>query len=347
MKEPLSRTHPEIAAQWHPTKNGDRTPDNVVAGSGKKVWWQCSKGPDHEWQARPTDRTVKGSRCPFCSGHKASITNSLASVFPDIAAEWHPEKNGEQTPDKVLPRSNTRVWWMCLLGPDHEWLATPNDRTHSSRPTKCPFCEGHRLSLKNSLAALFPDIAAQWHPQKNGEQTPEKVVAGSHKCFWWKCLNGPDHEWQATVDSRTSKRGATGCPYCVGKRVSVSNSLTSLFPEVAAEWHPTKNRDLSPDRVVAGANRSFWWKCPKGPDHEWKSVLNSRTYGGAGCPFCRGFKASPTNSLGTLCPDIAAEWHPTKNENITPDQVAVAGSSIRDFWWRCTRFPDHEWQRIY
>ena len=33
-KPPLSETHPELAAQWHPTKNGDVTPDEVIAGNG-------------------------------------------------------------------------------------------------------------------------------------------------------------------------------------------------------------------------------------------------------------------------------------------------------------------------
>ena len=41
MKKPLSVTHPEIATQWHPTENGDLTPSDVKAGSGKKVWWKC------------------------------------------------------------------------------------------------------------------------------------------------------------------------------------------------------------------------------------------------------------------------------------------------------------------
>ena len=39
MKDPLSTTHPELAEQWHPTKNDELTPDDVVAGSNKKAWW--------------------------------------------------------------------------------------------------------------------------------------------------------------------------------------------------------------------------------------------------------------------------------------------------------------------
>ena len=47
----LSTLNPEIAKQWHPTKNGILTPYDFTASSGKKVWWKCPKGSDHEWQA--------------------------------------------------------------------------------------------------------------------------------------------------------------------------------------------------------------------------------------------------------------------------------------------------------
>ncbi|MCP4217261.1 MAG: zinc-ribbon domain-containing protein, partial [bacterium] len=33
--------HPLAAEEWHPTKNGDVTPDQMLPGSGIKVWWQC------------------------------------------------------------------------------------------------------------------------------------------------------------------------------------------------------------------------------------------------------------------------------------------------------------------
>ena len=55
-KIPLSESHPELAAQWHPTRNGSLTPDHVLAGSAKKAWWICPKGPDHEWEASIVSR---------------------------------------------------------------------------------------------------------------------------------------------------------------------------------------------------------------------------------------------------------------------------------------------------
>ena len=59
------------------------------------------------------------------------------------------------------------------------------------------------------LAVADPELAAQWHPTKNGNLTPDMVAAESHRKIWW--LGKCGHEWSATIDSRT--RGM-GCPFC-------------------------------------------------------------------------------------------------------------------------------------
>ena len=45
----LSVANPALAAEWHPTKNGELTPSDVAAGCNEKAWWAGSCG--HEWQA--------------------------------------------------------------------------------------------------------------------------------------------------------------------------------------------------------------------------------------------------------------------------------------------------------
>ena len=339
-KKTLSQTHPELAAEWHPTKNGNLTPSEVVAGSHIKVWWRCPLSPDHEWPATVKSRTKQGSGCPCCAGQTVSVTNSLASLFPDIAAQWHQTKNIGQTPDMMVAGSGVKVWWKCPKGPDHEWQATLASRTQAN-PTGCPYCAGKKVSVTNCLALLFPEVAVQWHPIKNGDLKPETVVAGSGLKVWWTCPKGPDHEWQATVASQT-QANPTGCPCCAGKKVSVTNSLDTQFPQVAEQWHPTKNGDVTPDQVVAGSHKKFWWQCPHGPDHEWPATVKNRTKQGYGCPCCAGQKVSVTNSLASRFPDIAAEWHSKGNGSLSPDKV-VAGSN-KPCWWKCTEAPDHEWQ---
>ena len=61
----LESTDPELAEQWHPYRNGDLMPDEVLPGSNLKVWWKCSLG--HTWAASVNNRS-KGSGCPYCTG---------------------------------------------------------------------------------------------------------------------------------------------------------------------------------------------------------------------------------------------------------------------------------------
>src|SRR5437868_12172686 len=103
MKKPLSSSHPEVVQEWHPTKNGGLTPNEVSGGSHLKIWWKCPKGTDHEWQATVKSRTGSNRNgCPYCRGFKVSMTNSLAALFPKVAAEWHPTKNSGRTPEQIV-----------------------------------------------------------------------------------------------------------------------------------------------------------------------------------------------------------------------------------------------------
>ena len=60
----LAKADPEIAAQWHPTKNGSVTPADVRPNSFKKRWWKCEKG--HEFEAMPVYRTRMYRECTGC-----------------------------------------------------------------------------------------------------------------------------------------------------------------------------------------------------------------------------------------------------------------------------------------
>ena len=206
----LAATHPGLAKQWHPTKNGSLTPYGVTAGTRRKVWWQCAKG--HQWQASVMARACGRTDCPVCAG-KAALPgeNALATLFPAIAAEWNAEKNGALTPSSLTPCSNRKVWWKCGRG--HEYQAVVAART--TRSSGCPYCAGKKvLPGFNDLATVQPKVAAQWHPVLNGSLTPAMVTAGSSRKVWWQCPRG--HVWKAVVYSRAGSQ-KTDCPVCAGK----------------------------------------------------------------------------------------------------------------------------------
>src|SRR5262249_26372557 len=152
-----------------------------------------------------------------------------------------------------------------------------------TRGAGCPFCAGSRVSVTNGLATVAPALASEWHPTKNGALRPSDVVGGSRRRVWWRCPGGRDHVWQTTLAKRY--RGQ-GCPFCSGRRVSSATSLAVRAPEIAREWHPTKNGALRPTDVTRGTRRRVWWKCPEGDDHEWAVAICVRTGAKGFCPFC-------------------------------------------------------------
>ena len=92
----LASQEPALAAQWHPERNGPLTPDQVVCGSTRRVWWQCGSG--HVWAASVKSRAA-GAGCPYCAGRRISPgENDLATLYPALARQWHPTKNGGLTP---------------------------------------------------------------------------------------------------------------------------------------------------------------------------------------------------------------------------------------------------------
>ncbi|MFQ6396616.1 zinc-ribbon domain-containing protein [Nocardia sp. KC 131] len=95
----LVDTHPDIAAQYHPRYNTIELA-SLGTGSSMKVWW-CHRAKDgrmHEWPATPAHRT-SGRGCTICTGKRVQPgINDLATNHPDIAKDWHPDRN-ELSPD--------------------------------------------------------------------------------------------------------------------------------------------------------------------------------------------------------------------------------------------------------
>lgn len=325
----LPTTKPLLAAQWHFTKNGNLTPKDFSAGSGKKVWWNCKN--NHEWEATINSRS-RGNDCPYCSGLKVTFgDNDLLTVEPFIASQWHPTKNGAMPATHISARSSKKVWWLGACG--HELDATPSERVATR--SGCPICSGHRvLEGYNDLAFHHPELVQQWHPTKNGDLLPSQITSRSGKKVWWIGTCG--HEWEQKISNRTALN--QNCPYCSNQKVSIGlNDFASYYPEIAKEWHPTKNGELTPQQVSKQSGQKAWWlgKC----GHEWETVIAWRKTNG--CAICANLViVAGINDFLTHHPEIAVQWHPTKN--LPRTACSVPSGSDFSAWWICKK--GHEWQ---
>ena len=358
----LATTNPELAKLWHPTKNGNLTPEDVTEGSSREVWWLLSCKDSKTGKCLVFERKSSVNHQSVRHHHlypeKRKVynrKNNLAVTHPELAAQWHPTRNGNLKPEDVLAGSNKKAWWILSYDDentgkhfDFEWESAIVIRTtqadNGTKSAGCPYLSGHKVWRGfNDLATTHPELAAQWHPVKNGKLTPEDVTAGSHKDVWWilpyddpKTGKHFNFEWKIRIESRVS---GSGCPYLSGRAVWKGfNDLKTTHPELAVQWHPVRNGSLMPEDVAEGSIRMVWWQMSyddkrtgKHFNFEWESQINSRVKG-AGCPYLSGLKAwKGFNDLATTHPGLAAQWHPVKNGKLTPGDV-VAGS-IKKVWW--------------
>lgn len=259
--------------------------------------------------------------------HIKGVTD-LATINPKLALEWNYEKNEGLLPEDVMPGTDRKVWWRCLMG--HEWQARVYSRSYGAG---CPYCAGNVLCIGvNDLATKAPHLLKEWDYEANS-MLPENIAAGSATRVSWVCSKG--HKWDAVVSSRVDGRG---CPYCSGKKVWQGfNDLSSQNTELASEWDYERNGDLLPTEVPAYSSRKVWWlgKC----GHSYEAKISNRMIG-TGCPYCCGKKIlKGFNDFQTMYPKLAQEWNYGQN-TFGPDEVTIG--SQRAVWWRCDK--GHEWK---
>lgn len=164
-----------------------------------------------------------------------SVRGKVVADFADLMAEWAWDLNADLHPRHIPAGSRTRVAWRCLLNPDHVWETRASDRT--TKPSLCPYHMGNRVHPAESLAAYYPWLAAEWHPDKN-ELGPHQVSRASAREVTWRCPAG--HEWRAVVYARTLSW--SGCPDCYGLDASLRNK--------AGKHRARQDRDMAVNAEV-------------------------------------------------------------------------------------------------
>lgn len=318
----LASQKPEVAEEWHPTKN-PRPPTEFTWGSNRKAWFKCKYG--HEWETPIRARTSNGAACPFCSGNYVIPGETdIGTTHPELVVEWDDNRNTRPLTD-FSSGSDYKAFWICKHG--HSWQATISSR----KSRGCPICAGRVIQKGfNDLETQRPELLGRWDYQRN-TKPPSEVSMNSHHACWWLCEKG--HSYKASVRSQMRGRG---CAVCASRQILQGyNDLASQVPTLIDEWSP-KNLSLTPHQVSAGSSRKAWWVCPRG--HEYESIIYLRAKG-IGCPVCDNKVVSPGfNDLATQRPDLVARWHPTKN-SLSPSEVVVG--SVKKVWWLCEE--GHEW----
>ena len=306
-----------LATEWNYEKNGELTPYDFTANSGKKVWWKCSKG--HEWQATINNRN-NGNGCPICSSERKTS-------FPEYALVYYLGQYGFEPVhlfsefgyelDVYIPSKKIAIEYDGYLWHKNK---AQNDLRKNQK------CLKDGIKLYRIREGLLPlndssvDFIVQRY-QKDLARILYEIL-----CEITGMIVDVDLERDSIAIENLRQHSEK------------ENSLLSTNPDLALEWNYDKNGSLRPEGVLPNSNKIVWWRCNKG--HEWKAMVNSRNKGN-GCPFCSGQKVlKGYNDLETVNPILALEWNYNKNDGLTPAEVMP--NSDKKVWWKCNK--GHEWQ---
>lgn len=269
---------------WDRERNSGEAWATATPRARREAWWACPECGE-QFVAQVVEM-ASWPRCPRCdertraerqAAYERYRDTPVASV-PELAAAWDDEANAIEV--KVASAELRR--FTCPRG--HHPRLSPLTYLESG----CPHCRGQQTTDER-LAALEVDaeafelnreIAAQWHPTKNGSLDVRRLSPTSRRAVWWLDASC-GHEWQASPTER-EKRQRLRCPICR----TILDSLAYHFPKLADEWSPSN--PLTAWQVRPSGKLPFTpeWTCPTEAGHVWNASLASRT-SGSGCPMCR------------------------------------------------------------
>lgn len=320
----LEKLFPEIASEYVSDKN-DLPLEEITAKSNRIVWWRGSCG--HLYKSRVASRTNQGTSCTYCSGNAVLAGfNDFGSNEPELSGEWDHEKNG-LSPDFVAHKSSRKFWWKCTNA--HSFFLSPYERAVKGR--RCQYCDGRKVWPGfNDLQTQNPKLAKMFNTKLN-MTTPDKVLFGSTRLYWWDCPEGHPYEQRQSLLLKSG-----GCPYCSNQKLlSGFNDLETRRPKLLEMWDYEKN-DFAPSELMGHSKVKVHWKCKKG--HTWLWAPRNMK---DGCKYCSNHTVWPSdNDLEAMRPDIAREWDHEKNHPVKPNKVLPAAR--RKYFWRCAK--GHSWE---
>jgi hypothetical protein len=320
--------NPDLCKEWDYEKNTIQ-PNEILAGSHKKVWWKCSKG--HSFQTVVKDRCFRGTGCGRCSAQTSRpeirIIAELSTVFGEIQPRGRVDK----------------IWIDALLKTIKVAVEYDGEFYHKPRLDK-------DVQKNNSLEKLGYQVIRfrEGDLQKISDNDIQVPVNGLHKIhidallqkLRERCNNESINRIDEYLESphflndQRFNELVAAMPGAI-----LEQSMGHLHPDLLDSWDYEQNAPISPFEVFPHSAQKVHWTCEH--DHQWQAPIAARVTGN-GCPFCRGTYASPQNNLRKLYPQVADSFHQELNGKITPDKITPKSNT--EYWWQCSVNIDHVWK---
>lgn len=341
-QEKIFNAYPEFADELDDELNTYDEIKQYTCGSLKEVHWKCNYG--HKY-IKSISNKIKGRECPIClnktvlKGYNDLETWCKSNNKVDILQDWDYENNSIK-PDELVCGSHAMVNFKCHVC-GHKWSTVLYSRTKQN--TDCPNC-------KRRAKTSFPEQAIYFYIKKYFGDS----ISGDRKALDGKELDiyipskklGIEYDgdpWHKDrkidiikeklckekniqlIRIRESKSDHSNCENIyvykyqnwnelndiigkILKKINVTNpvvniekdeynikeqfysilkdnSLAELYPDIAKEWHPTKNGNITPEQISSETHDSYYWICSE-CGREYKAMVKNRVRVGSGCKKC-------------------------------------------------------------
>jgi very-short-patch-repair endonuclease len=285
----------EKSKYWHPTKNGDITPKDVLPSSNKKYWFHCEDcGHDFE---KILNNITSGSWCKYCThvwkhcgDEECNYCYKKSFKSHEKAKFWHSTKN-TVSPLYVAKSSGKKRWFKCNEC-GHDFNMSIN---HITQDSWCKYCtvrwthcgdKDCKYCFNRSFASH--DKSKYWDAEKNNQDALQ-VAKTSGKKYWFKCEEC-NHSFKSRLSDISNGRwcgycslswkhcGDEECEYCY-KRSFKSHYRSNFF-------HKEKNNGEDPLYIIKSKNKKYWFTCDD-CGNDFKSSINSITNKDSWCKYCK------------------------------------------------------------
>jgi hypothetical protein len=245
---------------------------------------------------------------PRASKKEVLREESLAVMFPEVAADWDEDRN-ETEPHKHRSNERTQVYWRCAKDSTHKWKISIYARTKQNSP--CPYCTGKSIPYEQSIAHTHSDVITDEWDFASNKRSPKYFTSTSKDIVYW--LDSDKEPYKMSIVGKLSPNDMPN-----GK------SLQASHPHIAQWWHPTKN-SYAPNTITYKNNDDVWWTCSEG--HEYRRQIDDRVHQRDRCLVCV--------SIVTTHPPLALEYDTKKNQVPIWKQKS---NSNNPAYWKC---PEH------
>lgn len=321
----LATKSPKIAAEWNYEKNGNLKPDQVTAKSNRIVWWVCPAG--HEFKAQISARTTYITGCPVCNKERKTsfaekaVFHYVKAAFPGAEENVKFDWLGRKELDIYISENKVGIEYDGM-----HW-----HRNNLLDKEKDELCESHGVSLFRIREAGCPDYESPSLKLYFGHDLPifdlNHVIKELMKRLGHAEIDVDiDRDYSQILERYVTK--------------PKEKSLSTVRPDLAAEWDYEKNGKINPEYVQAFSNKKVWWKCPKCGMSYRMTVNNRAGEKHSNCPYCSKKRiVKGLNDFGTEHPELLSEWDGEKNA-LSP--FDVSSGSKKKVWWKCSS--GHSWE---